>query len=146
MAGPSSPIMYSEEWYQQQDDEIRKTTAEIDRWDLILGIDSSKSADSLSTESTNNSNQPWKGFIVVFIGYGWGIKRSELERIAKQLGAKSFPSHVSKFTDRVVMSGWKGGKKLEEAQKLLDKDQIMDKLDFIFLAKEMGFVHQDADF
>jgi len=44
------------------------------------------------------------------------------------------------------MSGWKGGKKLEQAQKLLDKDQIMDKLDFIFLAKEMGFVHQDADF
>ena len=58
-----------------------------------------------------------------------------------KLGAKSFPSPVSKSTDMVV-HGRKGGKKLKQAQELLDKDKIKDELDFFFLAKEKGFIHE----
>ena len=58
-----------------------------------------------------------------------------------KLGAKSFPSPVSKSTDMVV-HGRKGGKKLIKAHELLDKDKIQDEIDFFFLAEEKGFIHK----
>ena len=69
----------------------------------------SSETDSLSTEITNNtgSNQPWKGFSVVFAGSIYGTNRFELKRISKLLGGKSFPRSVSKSTDNNV-HGWKG--------------------------------------
>ena len=69
----------------------------------------SSETDSLSTELTNNtgSNQPWKGFSVVFAGSIYGTNRFELKRISKLLGGKSFPRSVSKSTDNNV-HGWKG--------------------------------------
>ena len=64
----------------------------------------SSETDSLSTEITNNtgSNQPWKGFSVVFAGSIYGTNRFELKRISKLLGGKSFPRSVSKSTDNNV--------------------------------------------
>ena len=53
-----------------------------------------------------------------------------------KLGAKSFPSPVSKSTDMVV-HGRKGGKKLKQAQELLDNDKIKDELDF-YSSKRKG--------
>ena len=108
--------------------------------DVVVDEDSSET-DSLSTESTNKSNQPWKGFRVVFTGSLDGMTRSEAQRIAKQLGAKSTPGSVSKSTDLVVY-GEKGGKKLEQAQEL--GVTTMYAQDFILLAKEKGFVVENS--
>jgi NAD-dependent DNA ligase len=107
--------------------------------DVVIDEDSSE-AGSLSTESTN-SNQPWKGFRVVFTGSLDGMTRSEAQRIAKQLGAKSTPGSVSKSTNLVVY-GEKGGKKLKQAQEL--GVTTMYAQDFILLAKGKGFVVENS--
>ena len=73
------------------------------------------------------------------------MNKAELRRIAKLLGAKSFPNWVSKSTDRVVY-GWNGGEKLEQARKLVDEDKILWRNDSIILATRNGFVHEDAVF
>ena len=69
------------------------------------------------------------------------MTRSEAQRIAKQLGAKSTPGSVSKSTDLVVY-GEKGGKKLEQAQEL--GVTTMYAQDFILVAKEKGFVVENS--
>jgi len=89
-----------------------------------------------TTNNSNSSNRPWKGFRVVFTGsLGDGLTRSKAQEIAKQLGAKATPGSVSKSTDLVVY-GEKGGKKLKQARELGISTVEADE--FVRLAKEHG--------
>jgi NAD-dependent DNA ligase len=92
---------------------------ELERSDSSQVVDSSES----------NSQRPWKGLRVVFTGSLVGVTRSEAQKLAKQLGAKSTPSTVSKSTDLLVF-GEKGGKKLDQALSLgvttLTGDEFVD--------------------
>ena len=76
-----------------------------------------ETGDSGSSSSEDESERPWKGLRVVFTGSIEGMSRSEAQKLAKQLGAKSTPGSVSKSTHLVVF-GEKGGKKLDQARSL----------------------------
>ena len=96
-----------------------------------------------SLGATSSSDQPWKGFRVVFtgsLGIVEGLTRSKAQEIAKQLGATATPGSVSKSTDLVVF-GDKGGKKLTQARDLgID---TMEAERFVKLANANGFLNVD---
>jgi len=106
--------------------------------DVVIEEDSSETGTSATA---SDSNQPWKGFRVVFTGSLDGMARTEAQRIAKQLGAKSTPGSVSKSTDLVVY-GDKGGKKLKQAQG--HGISTMHAQNFFLLAKENGLMNEDS--
>jgi NAD-dependent DNA ligase len=88
-------------------------------------------------ELESQSDLPWKGYRVVFTGSLEGITRSEAQKLAKRLGAKSTPGSVSKSTDLVIF-GEKGGKKLEEAQSLGVPTMAAD--DFLAIVKTKDLI------
>jgi DNA ligase (NAD+) len=83
---------------------VKEERMELENSDSATVVDSSES----------NSQHPWKGLRVVFTGSLVEVSRSEAQRLAKQLGAMSTSSSVSKSTDLLV-HGEKGGKKLDQA-------------------------------
>lgn len=95
-----------------------------------------KVLDESSQITNENSNdriastatKPLSGLSVVFTGSIADLSRSAAQKLAKDMGAKSTPSTVSKTTGMVV-SGEGGGKKREQAEKLgvriLDADEFL---------------------
>ena len=93
--------------------------------------------------TTSGSDQPWKGFRVVFtgsLGIVDGLTRSKAQEIAKQLGAKATPGSVSKSTD-IVVFGDKGGKKLTQARDL--GITTIEAEEFVKLAEANGLLDVD---
>ena len=73
---------------------------------------------SSTSSTTSEESKPWAGFKVVFTGSIPGLSRTNAQALAKSvLGAKATPSSVSSGTSLVV-SGNKGGKKLDRAMEL----------------------------
>ena len=72
---------------------------------------------AVSGEAEAGSDMPLYGMTVVFTGSIPDMSRTEAQRYAKELGAKSTSSSVSKSTNLVV-AGAKSGKKRAEASKL----------------------------
>lgn len=106
----------------------------------ILEQDIVMEDEEVDSSETSNSEQPWKGFRVVFTGSLGGVEgltRSRAQEIAKQLGAKATPGSVSKSTDMVVF-GDKGGKKLTQAKEL--GVSTMEAETFVTLAIQHGFL------
>ena len=88
---------------------------------------------SLSNDSDNTTERPLSGLSVVFTGSIADFSRTEAQKIAKELGAKSTPASVSKSTGLVV-SGEAGGKKLLQAMKL--GVRVMNAEEFLNMVEE----------
>jgi DNA ligase (NAD+) len=96
--------------------------------------------DTLLDSTSGNSGvsadgKPLFGLSVVFTGSVPGLSRSAAQEKAKQMGAKSTPSTVSKSVDLVVY-GNNGGKKLKDALKLGIK--VMDTSEFLILLQSLN--------
>jgi DNA ligase (NAD+) len=84
-------------------------------------------------DSTLSSIKPLQGLKVVFTGTFAELTRSEVQKMAKELGASATPGSVSKATDLVVY-GDKGGKKLYQAIELGVK--VIEAQEFIKMVEE----------
>lgn len=78
---------------------------------------------SASTQQSNFINdgdkpKPFSGMSVVFTGTIEGMKRTDVENLAKAMGAKSTPKSITKSTNLVVVGSRGGNKKLQEAEAL----------------------------
>jgi DNA ligase (NAD+) len=83
--------------------------------------------------AADGTQLPWKGLRVVFTGSIPDYSRTEAQKLAKRLGAKSTPESVSKSTDLVIF-GDKGGRKLEAARSLGIRTMIAEE--FVRLVDE----------
>ena len=90
-------------------------------------------ARSSGSDNTNTKERPLSGLSVVFTGSIADLSRTDAQKIAKELGAKSTPASVSKSTGLVV-SGEAGGKKLIQALKL--GVRVMNAEEFLSMVDE----------
>lgn len=94
-----------------QDQELVEAAESLSSSILVLADDSAIRVPTLATTG------PLQDMAVVFTGSISEMSRSEAKKWAKVMGAKSTPGSISKLTGLVV-AGEKGGKKLEQAEKL----------------------------
>jgi NAD-dependent DNA ligase len=83
----------------------------------VLPEESTASLDMKTDTTKISTGKPFSGQSVVFTGSISDLSRTEAQKLAKELGAKSTPASVSKSTG-IVVSGEAGGKKLIQALKL----------------------------
>jgi DNA ligase (NAD+) len=89
-----------------------------------------------ASSTSSNSNGPFQGMTVVFTGALPGMSRSQVQQLAKTMGATSTPSAVSRSTDLVVAGAKEGGKKMRDAA--LYGVRIMSVEEFLSLASPYG--------
>jgi DNA ligase (NAD+) len=82
--------------------------------------------------SNSMKERPLSGLSVVFTGSISDLSRSEAQKLAKEMGAKSTPAAISKSTGLVV-TGTGGGKKLDQATKwglrIIDATEFMEMVE-----------------
>ncbi|KAL3924128.1 MAG: hypothetical protein SGILL_001237 [Bacillariaceae sp.] len=109
-------------------------------WKSLKILEQDTQKNDTESSSVDDSFKPWKGYRVVFTGSLDGVTRSEAQKLAKLLGAKSTPGSVSKSTDLVVF-GEKGGKKLEQARTF--GINTMSSEEFIGLIQSRGLLEKN---
>jgi DNA ligase (NAD+) len=100
---------------------------------ILVQDEQPQNADDDEADSTLISIKPLQGLKVVFTGTFAELTRSEVQKMAKELGASATPGSVSKATDLVVY-GDKGGKKLDQAIELGVK--VIEAQEFIKMVEE----------
>jgi len=86
-----------------------------------------------SNDASRATLYPLFGLSVVITGTLPELSRAEANKLAKEMGAKSTPSTISKSTGLVVIGDKAGPKKLEQAEKL--EIRMMDADDFLQMEK-----------
>jgi DNA ligase (NAD+) len=123
--GPA--VLSSLEAFAMEKDLV-KAARELARMVRVLDDTSQALIQSLDNDAVPSEAKPLLGMSVVFTGAIADLSRSAAKKLAVEMGAKSTPGTISKTTSLVV-AGAKGGKKLDQAEKLgvrvIDADEFL---------------------